>query len=105
MLTDSVIEILHKYKAEGVVLYDNIRSEGIKFLVASCDSNRQAKSVANYIIQDVKGVCSYTVEGLEEGNWVLITLEDELMIHIFQSSVREYYNVDELWRCFAKKVN
>ncbi len=36
------------------------------------------------------------MEGLEEGNWIVIDYGD-VIVHIFQEEMRRYYNLDELW--------
>lgn len=97
-MIDGIINILIKNKAENVSIYKNIRCEDDStYIVTSCLSNKHAKSVAQYIIQEIKHELFYTVEGLEEGNWVLLDIEGGVMIHIFADSVRDYYAVDELW--------
>jgi len=35
-------------------------------------------------------------EGLREGRWVLLDYGD-FVVHVFQDSVREFYNFDQLW--------
>ena len=40
-------------------------------------------------------------EGMEDGNWVLIDCGD-IIVHIFQQEVRDYYQLEDLWK---KRVN
>ena len=36
------------------------------------------------------------VEGLEEGQWVLLDY-NTMVIHIFMQPLREFYNLEDLW--------
>jgi ribosome-associated protein len=36
------------------------------------------------------------MEGYDDGRWVLIDLGD-VVVHVFQGEVREYYDLDRLW--------
>jgi len=36
------------------------------------------------------------IEGLAEGEWVLMDYND-IIVHIFQKSVRAYYDLERLW--------
>ena len=103
MISDNIINILEKNKAENISIYENIRNGGITYVVASCLSNRHTKSLAEYIIQEIKHNCSYIVEGMEDGNWILINLDDGTFVHIFKDVVRDYYEVDKLWKSFVNR--
>ena len=39
---------------------------------------------------------SYTIEGLETGEWVLVDCGSAI-VHIMQPALRAYYNLEELW--------
>lgn len=45
---------------------------------------------------------TYSVEGLNQGNWVLLDF-GEVVIHIFQESTREFYDLEGLWRDATKE--
>lgn len=68
-------------------------------IVASVESTRQARSFVN----NVKGALRFTgnsylgIEGEHSGEWVLVDLGD-LIVHIMQPEIREYYNLEDLWR-------
>lgn len=67
-------------------------------IVASGDSNRQVRALANNVREELKaqGVEIISMEGEESGEWVLVDAGD-LVVHIMQPAVRDYYNLEELW--------
>ncbi len=67
-------------------------------LVASGTSDRHVKSIAERVVMDAKqsGVRPYGVEGLREGEWVLVDLPD-VLVHVMQPRVREMYALEQLW--------
>lgn len=68
-------------------------------LLASGRSDRQVQAVAESVRLGLKkdhAVLPLAVEGMNEGRWVLIDYGD-VMVHIFQQPVREFYDLDGLW--------
>jgi len=62
-------------------------------------SDRQVQSVADSVHLGLKkehDTLPLGVEGMKEGRWVLIDYGD-VMVHIFQESVRHFYDLDGLW--------
>jgi ribosome-associated protein len=72
-------------------LYDSI-------VIASAESNRQVKALANNVRDKLKasGATILGVEGEAAGEWVLVDAGD-IVVHIMQPAVRAYYNLEELW--------
>jgi ribosome-associated protein len=69
-------------------------------LIASGRSDRQVQAVAESVRLGMKkehALPPLAVEGMNEGRWVLIDYGD-VMVHIFQEPVREFYDLDGLWR-------
>lgn len=69
-----------------------------RIVIASGDSNRQVKALARNVQDKVReaGGEIVSVEGEENGEWVLVDLGD-IVVHIMQPAVRNYYNLEELW--------
>jgi ribosome-associated protein len=68
-------------------------------LIVSGRSDRQVQAVADSVHLGLKkdhATMPLAIEGMKEGRWVLIDYGD-VMVHIFQDSVREYYDLDGLW--------
>jgi len=68
------------------------------FLLATGTSDRHVRSVADAVLEASKemGRSPLGVEGYDEGRWVLIDL-NEVVVHVFQEEVREYYDLERLW--------
>ena len=68
-------------------------------VVMSGRSDRQVASIARGIEEDLKlkhGAKCSGVEGLPQGNWVLLDFGD-VVAHIFHQDTRGYYDLEALW--------
>lgn len=70
-----------------------------RIVIASGDSNRQVKSLARNVQDKVReaGAEVLSIEGEDIGEWVLVDLGD-IVVHVMQPTVRNYYNLEELWQ-------
>lgn len=68
------------------------------FLICSGRSHRQVTAIGEYIKTDLKkhGVKPLSVEGMRDGQWVLLDYGD-VIIHVFYEPVREFYDLEGLW--------
>lgn len=93
-------------KGEDVVVIDvrGLCSYADYLIIASARSTRQAKAVAEYVIEESTkiGIKPLGSEGLSYGNWVLLDFAD-IVVHIFYKPVREYYELEGIW-ADAKKT-
>ncbi|TAK70585.1 MAG: ribosome silencing factor [Betaproteobacteria bacterium] len=69
-----------------------------RMIIASADSTRQVKSLADNVAQKLKaaGAQVLSVEGAQAGEWVLVDL-GAIVVHVMQPTIRQYYNLEELW--------
>ncbi len=66
-------------------------------VLASGRSDKQTQAIADSVRQGLKKFGkALDIEGLKEGNWIVIDYGD-VIVHIFQDEVRRYYDLDELW--------
>jgi ribosome-associated protein len=96
-----VIDALEDIKGRDIKLVNvaKITSEFDRIAIASGDSTRQTKALANNVIEKVKEAGFHVVgsEGEGTGEWVLVDCGD-VVVHIMQPAVREYYKLEELWQ-------
>jgi ribosome-associated protein len=68
------------------------------FVIASGTSERHVRTILEHIEKSMKdsGVKPYSVEGREQGRWVIIDYQN-VIIHIFLEQLRELYDLESLW--------
>ena len=98
-------------KAEDIVTINLSGKSSIAdyMVVATGRSNRHVASVAEYVIKDVEEahVPRVRVEGLRQGDWVLIDAGD-VICHVFRPEVRAHYALEKMWsagRTDGKRAN
>jgi ribosome-associated protein len=100
-LTNVVIDALEDIKARDIQLVNVMKITSVfdYIAIASGDSTRQTKALANNVIEKVKeaGYDIIGSEGEGTGEWVLVDCGD-IVVHIMQPAVREYYKLEELWQ-------
>jgi ribosome-associated protein len=66
-------------------------------VLASGQSDKQAQAIADSVRQGLKKFGkALDIEGLKEGNWVVIDYGD-VIVHVFKEDIRRYYDLDTLW--------
>ena len=68
-------------------------------LLVSGRSDRQVQAIAEHIKTEFKQqhhLLPLAVEGMDQGRWVLLDY-GEIMIHVFQQPVRDFYDLEGLW--------
>ena len=100
-LSAVVIDALEDIKARDIQLVNvsKITSVFDYIAIASADSTRQTKALANNVVTKVKEAGFFVIgtEGEGSGEWVLVDCGD-VVVHIMQPAIREYYKLEELWR-------
>ena len=99
-LQKTVVSALEDIKAHDIEILDvrHITSLFDKVVIASGDSGRQLKALANNVQHKVKaaGGHVYGVEGEDSDDWMLVDTGD-IVVHIMQPAIRAHYNLEELW--------
>ena len=78
------------------------------FVIASGSSTTHLRGMADEVIHELGklGVKPAGVEGYDTASWILIDFLD-VVVHLFQQSEREFYNLEKLWNgtAAAKRKN
>jgi len=95
-----VAEAVIARKGHQVVVLDvsALTSFADVFVIATGTSGRHARSVADGVVECAKqhDNAPLGVEGYEDGEWVLIDLND-VIVHVFQGEARSHYDLERLW--------
>lgn len=61
-------------------------------------SNRHVSAMAEQVQQALKrsGNTHLRVEGMAQGDWVLID-QGDIIVHLFRAEVRSFYNLEKMW--------
>lgn len=94
------VTALEDIKGKDIIELDtsSLTSLFQRMIVATGDSNRQVKALANNVAVTLKeaGVDLVGTEGHESGEWVLVDAGD-VVIHVMLPAVRDYYDLEQLW--------
>jgi ribosome-associated protein len=99
-LEKSVLAALEDMKAVNVRVLDvrGLTDIADTMIIASGTSDRHVRAIADHVVQQAKaaGQRPYGVEGMRDGEWVLVDLQD-VLVHVMLPRVREFYALEQLW--------
>lgn len=97
-MKNKIENIIDQNKGHDIITFDVQNKTVIAkyMIIASGDSSRHVKALADHIVKDLKQYGKIDIEGMDTGNWVVLSFQD-IMVHIFRPEVREYYKIEELW--------
>jgi len=95
-----VLSLLADMKADNSVTVDltDKPSMGDYMVVTTGRSNVHVAAISDNLVKGLKAA-KYNglhVEGLRQGDWVLIDVGD-VIVHVFRPEVREFYNLEKMW--------
>jgi ribosome-associated protein len=102
VLIEVIAKAIQDKKGKGVVSLDLTGMDGAicsHFVVCNADSTTQVSAIADSVEEAVfkhLGEWPWRVEGKQTGLWVAMDYID-VVVHIFQSDLRDYYKLEELW--------
>ena len=101
-LIETIVGAIQDKKGKNIV---SLNLEGFDgaicshFVVCNADSTTQVSAIADSIEEKVAvelGENPWRVEGKQTSLWVAMDYVD-VVVHIFQSDLRDYYRLEELW--------
>jgi len=95
-----VVAALDDIKAQNVTTLDvrDMTTVTDYMIIASGTSSRHVQALVDNVAERATraGHKPIGVEGEENGEWVLLDLQDAL-VHVMLPKVREFYNLEKLW--------
>ncbi len=99
-LAKRIVEAAADKQAADVVLLDTrkVCSFADYFVICSGESERQLEAIHRAIIEALKaeGDIYCRSEGTAASGWLLLDL-GHIVVHIFSSGLREFYQLENLW--------
>ena len=102
VLLANIIKGIEEVKGNNIDILDLRAIENTVcdyFVICNGNSNTQVNAIVNSIqkivSRDLKDK-PWHVEGTENGEWVLMDYVN-IVVHVFQKHIREYYNIESLW--------
>ncbi len=101
-LIHKIIEGIEEVKGQNTTIIDlsGIENAVAKyFIIADGTSNTQVNAIAESIKKTVSKNLQqkpWHVEGEENAEWILMDYVD-VVAHVMQRPIREFYNLEELW--------
>ena len=101
-LLTTIIEGIEERKGEKIISLDfkNIENAICKyFVVCEGNSTTHVAAIADGIAEHVQkntGIKVWQHTGYDNAEWIILDYV-EIMVHVFQPYVRNYYTIEELW--------
>lgn len=97
---DIIIDACEDVKAQDIVTID-LEGKTVladKFVIVSANTVNQTKAIARRVVEKMaeNGYEDDAKEGFKNGSWILLDYDD-IIVHIFTSELRQYYNLEKLW--------
>ena len=97
---DLAVDALDELKAIDLKVLDvrELTSVTDYMVIASGNSDRQVKALADNLVQKAKdgGHRPLGIEGDQAAEWVLVDLVD-VVVHVMLPAVRDFYKLEKIW--------
>lgn len=101
-LISQIIAGIEDVKGNNITILDLRELENTVtsyFIICNGSSNTQVNAIVNSVQRKVSKELkenAWHVEGTGQGEWVLMDYVN-VVVHVFQKHIREYYDLEELW--------
>jgi len=101
-LLTTIVDAIRSKKGESITGLDLIHlntSIAQYFLITHANSTVQVRAISEAIEDQVNErirIKPYHREGIENAFWILLDF-GPIIVHVFQKSYRDFYNLEELW--------
>ncbi|MBU8932809.1 MAG: ribosome silencing factor [candidate division Zixibacteria bacterium] len=99
-LAHRIAQIAYDKKGFDVKILNlqNLSSVCDYFVIVSGAVDTQVKAIAEAINDGLReeGIRPYHIEGMNEGNWILLDYID-VVVHVFREPTRQFYALEKLW--------
>jgi len=101
-LVEKIVSSIDEVKGIDVDLLDlrKINNTVCRFfIICTGTSNTHVSAITSSIKKNISKELKekpYSMEGLENQEWVLIDYVD-VVVHVFQQNIREFYDIENLW--------
>ena len=101
-LIETIVDAIQDKKGQNIVSLDLTGFDGAicsHFVVCNADSTTQVAAIAAGIEEKVLeelGQKVWRIEGQQNAFWIAMDYLDGV-VHIFQTELRDYYKLEELW--------
>ena len=102
ILLDEIVHGIENVKGEDIQVLDLREIDNTPcdyFVICSGNSNTQVSAIVGSVQKNVSKLLKekpFHTEGSDVAEWVLIDYVN-VVVHVFQKQIREYYNIEELW--------
>ena len=102
ILLDEIVHGIENVKGEDIQVLDLTEIDNTPcdyFVICSGNSNTQVSAIVGSVQKNVSKLLKekpFHTEGSDVAEWVLIDYVN-VVVHVFQKQIREYYNIEELW--------
>jgi len=101
-LVDVIVKGMQEKKAENITVIDLRDIDNAVcdfFVISNANSNTQVNAIADSVQKETLetlGDKAWHKEGTESSEWILMDYVN-VVAHIFQTPVRDFYALEELW--------